>query len=190
VSERSLIYGCTGEFGMRAFTIVFLLFVAPFAAAETYFAVGGGLNFVPAQEANPNYWLTANLRLQVREHFAVEPEIGFWSNTITQTSCFLSCSTQTVHLRDTQVGVNIYYTFKTGSINWATGAGPSVHFQDGKFGLLGASSEKDTRLGGQVLGGADVPLSQRTNLFLMLRADYVPSFDLQGKVYGGLRVRF
>jgi hypothetical protein len=175
---------------MKAVTIAFLLFAAPFAAAETYFGVGGGLNFVNAQESNPNYWLTANLRLQPSEHFAVEPEIGFWSNTITQTSCFLSCSTQTLQLRDTQVGVNIYYTFRTGSINWATGAGPSVHFQNSKLGLLGASSEKDTRLGGQVLGGADFPLSQRTSFFVMLRADYVPRFDVQGKIYGGLRVRF
>jgi hypothetical protein len=175
---------------MKALTIICLLLGAPLAGAETYFGVGGGLNFVNAEEANPNYWVTANLRLQTHEHFAVEPEIGFWSNTITRTSCFLGCSTQTVHLRDTQVGVNVYYTFKTGSINWATGAGPSVHFQDGKLGLLGASSGKDTRLGGQVLGGVDFPLSQRTNLFFMLRADYVPSFDVQGKVYGGLRVRF
>ena len=175
---------------MKAFTIVLLFFVAPFAAAENYFGVGGGLNFVNAEEANPNYWVTANLRFQSHEHFALEPEMGFWSNTITQTSCFLGCSTQTVHLRDTQLGVNVYYTFKTGSINWATGAGPSVHFQDGKLNLFGVSSVKDTSLGGQILGGADFPLSQRTRFFLMVRADYVPRFDVQGKVYGGLRVRF
>jgi hypothetical protein len=108
-------------------------------SADTYFEMGGGLNFVNAEHSNPNYWLTANLRLQPQEHFAVEPEIGSWSNNITETSCFLGCSTQTVHVRDSQLGVNVYYTFKTGSVNWA---------------------------------------------------DYVPSFDVQSKVYGGLRVRF
>ncbi len=175
---------------MKIFTVLFLMSVASFAAGETYFGVGGGLNFVSVEQADPNYWITANLRLQPREHFAVEPEIAFWSGTVTNTSCFLSCSTQTVNFRDTQIGVNAYYIFQTGSIKWSVGGGAAIHFQQGTIGLFGVSDTKETNLGGQILGGADFPFTQRSSFFVMVRADFVHEFDIQRKIYGGVRFRF
>ncbi len=172
-----------------ALVFAFLVCIPQGVQAETDIGIGAGVNFTGDGDLGTTYYVTANLRWQPHPHFAMEPEVGFWSKTATTSFCFLVCHTETVDFRDLNLGVNVYYVFRSGKVQWSVGGGPSVHFIQGVIGFFGAGSGEETSVGVQVLGGFDFPLTDRSKFFVTTRLDYIDAFNGQVKIYGGIRFR-
>ncbi|HEX9186700.1 MAG TPA: outer membrane beta-barrel protein [Vicinamibacteria bacterium] len=165
-----------------------LLAGATAGAGETWLGLGAGQ--VKPEGVNATVNLAGELRLELGEHFALQPDIGYWQRSETVSGVSVKAS-------DFSFGMTALVLLPAGPVRFFAGAGPAIHRIGGDVDYFGFSVASDslTRIGLGVLGGLDVEISRSVAFFVAARYDWVPletdapdSID-QRRVYGGFRLR-
>lgn len=170
---------------LRLAVLFLALFVATAAQvrAEEKPSIGLGIGLVDASNVGSTLWLSGNVRLPVSERVAIEPEIGFWSKT----DSFFGVD---VSVSDFNVGANALYRFPKEKVAFHVGAGVGLHHLSGKIGVLDLfeESETSTKIGLQLLGGAEYRASESIDIYGRVRLDLISDVN-QTKLYAGVRFR-
>jgi hypothetical protein len=165
-------------------TLVFLIVassVSPLWAQDR--SIGLGLGYVKPSDVDGTIWFTANIHFKVAEKAVLEPELGYWSGSLS--------ASPDVSIKDFNVGVNLLYLPPShgSSVRFSAGAGLGLHFLSGQAGVLGFSaSDSATKIGFHLLAGATFGRSRSLRYFANARYDLVSDFN-QFKLYGGVRFK-
>ena len=166
------------------------------AEAQT-FAVGVGAGLVKPDDVHNTPWFTGNVRFYPRAWLAVEPEVGYWTNTSDDQGCIPDldvCFDAEARVRDITTGVNVLVMRPSGMFQPWGGGGVGAHFLEtdvmfAEFDQGGSTTR--TELGIHVLAGIDINATDGFAWFVSGRYDTVLDTDIdQFKAYGGVRFTF
>jgi Outer membrane protein beta-barrel domain len=158
-----------------AIVLGLLIGVTTTAAAADSGGFGLGIGMVKVKDSDTsNLWLTANLRTMLATNVALEPEVGWYHNSLGDFHAFNG-------------GGSLLIVFPTRKVDVFAGAGLGAHM----FRYSGGNGNT-TKLGYHGLAGADLLASDGISLFGAVRYEVI-KFDSvnvkQWKLYGGLRFR-
>jgi opacity protein-like surface antigen len=133
--------------------------------------------------------LSAELRLGLSRHFALQPDIGYWKRSETSAGVEVSAS-------NFNFGVTALWLLPTEHVLIFLGAGPSVNNIGGDvdYYQLSVASDSLTRIGVGAIAGLDVKITRSVAFFAAFRYDWVsletsnPDSLNQRRVYGGFRL--
>ena len=171
-------------------TLIGLIFLAgvPTEAGDIWLGVGMGQ--VKPEGVNATIAFSGELRLGLGQHFALQPDIGYWKRSETVTGISVSAS-------DFSFGATALVLLPLRPVRIYAGAGPSIHHISGDVASYGFSvaSGSLTRVGIAALGGLDIEISRSVAFFFAARYDWVPLETSdpdninQRRLYGGFRLR-
>lgn len=171
---------------MRPAAVVLLLLSAGLAYAEgpqpppPYGkALGVGAGAILSSHAGTEPWITANIRLRLRDHFILEPDAAFWSrepdrnDTLSHVLSF---------------GVNAVFTTGGSPVSVWGGAGVGVQLLR-YAGIIAYEPFIDAYPTLALLAGVDYRVSRKLTLYGAARADFSWRDDPNGtKFYAGIRL--
>jgi len=174
----------------RALALVGLGLLAGTSADAGDNWLGLGIGQVKPEGVNATVAFSGELRLGLGEHFALQPDIGYWKRSETVTGISVSAS-------DFSFGATALVLLPLRPVRIYAGAGPSIHHISGDVASYGFSvaSGSLTRVGIAALGGLDIEISRSVAFFFAARYDWVPLETSdpdninQRRLYGGFRLR-
>ncbi|HKC12514.1 MAG TPA: outer membrane beta-barrel protein [Vicinamibacteria bacterium] len=167
-------------------TLVFLVLAG---SASSLWAqdrsIGLGIGYVKPSNVDGTLWFTANAHFKLAERVVLEPELGYWTKTMSFAPIL------DISISDFNLGANVLYRppSHNSSVRFSVGAGLGLHFLSGKAGVLGfTASDSATKLGVHLLAGATFGSSPSLRYFADARYDFVSDLN-QFKIYGGVRFK-
>jgi hypothetical protein len=167
-----------GNETMKRLAIVLglLIIASTTAAAADSSGFGLGIGMVKVKDADKsNLWLTCNLRTMLGGYVALEPEVGWYHDSLGDVHAFNG-------------GGSLLIVVPTRQVDVFAGAGLGAHM----FRYSGGVGNT-TKLGYHGLAGVDLLASSTVSLFGAVRYEIINSnTDVktkQWKLYGGLRFR-
>ena len=165
--------------------LIFLLLCAALAHAESPGPVpeygkplGLGAGVILPSHPGTEAWVTANLRLRVKEHLLLEPEVGYWSRQADRNDTLS-------HVLN--LGVNAVFTTHGSPVSVWAGAGLGIHLLRYAAWI---ASEPFTYVYPTIalFTGFDYRVAQRVTLYGAARIDFSIEDDPNGaKFYAGVR---
>jgi len=182
------------------FVVLCALGFACLSEAETRNSVSFAAGIAKPEAIDTTFYITGAFRWQFNEVWALEPDIGYWEQENAQDLC-LARGCATYGLSDIHVGANLLLTGSWNSIGLYSGGGAAAHFRKSEITRQVTPPEplpdRDaTRLGLQILFGADFPINDSFEITGAIRNDFVFRDDEGGidlgvqsvfKAYAGLR---
>jgi hypothetical protein len=158
-----------------------------------------GAGFAKPENIDTTFYVTAGGRWEFAEHWAVDPDFGYWRANAVERQCpGPGCAVY--DLRDVHAGASLVYVGAYRRVDIFVGGGAAAHFRK-RIANLPPGSDKtapepsETRLGLHILSGVDVPLSRAFGLTFGVRANFIQrdeplenQFVLTG--HGGIRFYF
>jgi hypothetical protein len=187
---------------LRKFLLVFVLGCILVGSSSAYadgrnsIAAAGGIAWI--EDDDETWYVTAGFRFHLDDNWAVEPDFGYWKQDEAQELC-LRRGCIVYSLRDIHAGVNVLYVGTAGKIGLYTGGGLAAHWREREIERNVNPPEglplEATRLGVQILFGADFPIGNNVDITAAIRDDFIfrdDDLDTQTvvKVYAGLRFYF
>jgi hypothetical protein len=154
---------------------------SPGAAGCVWDPARRGAGVILPSHPGTEAWLTANLRLRVKEHILLEPEMGYWSRQADRNDTLS-------HVLN--LGVNAIVTTRGSPVSVWAGAGLGVHLV--RYAAWIASepfTEGYPTIA--LLTGFDYRVARRVTLDGAARIDFGIEDDANGaRLYAGIRLHF
>ena len=152
--------------------------------------LGAGAGQVKPQGVNASVALSGELGLELGRHFALQPDLRYWTRSETVSGVSVTAS-------DFSFGATALVLLPLRPVRVFAGAGPSIHHISGDVASFGFSVASDSlpRVGIAALAGVDIEISRSVAFFFAARYDWVtletsdPDSVDQRRLYGGFRLR-
>src|SRR5258708_9745626 len=121
-------------------TLVFLVLAG---SASSLWAqdrsIGLGIGYVKPSNVDGTLWFTANAHFKLAEKVVLEPELGYWSKTLSFPPIL------DISISDFNLGANVLFRppSHNNSVRFSVGAGLGLHFLSGTAAMLALPSSHD-----------------------------------------------
>lgn len=183
--------------------VLVLIGICPMAAQaaegrESFWGAGG---MAWPEGTDATWYVTGGFRYHLDDNWAIEPDFGYWKQDEAQ-ELRLNRGTVVFSLSDFHVGGNLMLVGSWGDVGLYAGGGAAAHWRKSQIeqnvNPPHDSPEIDeTRLGLQVIFGADFPITTNMDITAAIRDDFIfrgedeTGLDLDTQVvfkaYAGLR---